>query len=61
MPSGYIYTVDIHTGYMSAEYARGKQRFRLGTDTKNKKGANEQYFAFALRKQLTNDNGQENN
>jgi len=37
MPSGYIYTVDIHTGYMSAEYARGKQRFRLGTDTKTKR------------------------
>jgi len=29
--------------------------------TPKQKGANEQYFAFALRKQLTNDNCQEKN
>ena len=43
MPSGDIYAIDTHNGYMPAEYAkgksiytRGKERFRLGTDNKQK-------------------------
>ena len=43
MPSGDIYAIDTHNGYMPAEYAKGKsiytigkERFRLGTDNKQK-------------------------